>query len=142
MVTVSRLRLALLRGVYCLLALGAGSLSWMRLLDGTRLFDLMDGLAVSMLAAFSALCLLGIRHPLRMLPILFWEIIWKTVWLARIAFPAWRADRLDDGLSNNIVACALVVIVIIAVPWRYVWAMYRVGRRSSAILVNEKPPRA
>jgi hypothetical protein len=131
-VIISRLRLGLLRVVYGLLALGAGSLSWMRLIDTSATFDLMEGLAVSMLAAFAALCLLGIRDPLRMLPILFWEIIWKLVWLTRIAWPAWRGGRVDEGILTNIVACGLVFIVIAAVPWRYAWTTYGLGGPSRA----------
>ncbi len=129
MIRVSSIRLWLLRGVYALIALGAGSLSWWRLVDGRAEFELEDGFVVSMLAACSALCLVGLRHPLRFLPILFWEIIWKVVWLARIALPAWREGRVDEAIATNIVACGMVVIVVVAVPWRYVWATYFAGNR-------------
>lgn len=130
MIIVSRVHLVILRTVYCLLALGAGSLSWARLIDSGATFELMDGFAACMLASFSALCLVGIRRPLRMLPILFWEILWKIIWLARIALPAWRVGRIDAALMSNVIACAIVVVVIAVVPWRYAWATYMVARQS------------
>jgi hypothetical protein len=107
-----------------LLALGSGSLSWPLIVNSATTFELMHGVEVCMLGTFSLLCFAGVFRPRQLLPVLFWEIIWKCIWLARIAFPAWRADRLDEGIASNAVACALVVIVIAVVPWDYVWRTY------------------
>ena len=122
--SVSTLRLYLLRGLYLLLALGAGSLSWTLIFNPKSDFELMHGAVVCMLGAFSLLCVAGIFRPLQMLPVLFWEILWKCVWLARIALPAWQAGRVDDGIASNTIACSLVVLVIAIMPWPYVWRVY------------------
>lgn len=124
---VSVWRLHLLRAVYLLMALGAGYLNWSQILDPTLSWSFTEGVMVTMLAAMSALALLGLRHPLRMLPLMFWEIAWKLIWLARVAYPAWQNDAINDALAANIFAIGLVVIVIAVVPWDYVWRAYGRG---------------
>lgn len=84
----------------------------------------MHGVVVSMLAAMSLLATLGLRYPLQMLPLLFWELTWKTIWLVRVALPLWRSDRMDQATADNVFACSLAVIVAIAIPWRYVFEHY------------------
>lgn len=121
---VSLFRLYLLRAVYLLLAVGGFFISWVQILDPTKKWELMHGVVVSMLGALSILAILGIRYPLKMLPLLFWEITWKTIWLLRVALPAWRAHRMDQATVDNVFACLMVVIVVIAVPWRYVFERY------------------
>ncbi len=77
-----------------------------------------------MLTAFSLLCLLGLRYPLQLLPILLWELLWKTLWLAIVALPQWWAGHVDDAIKPNLFACSFVVLVIVAMPWRYAFAHY------------------
>ena len=84
----------------------------------------MNGVVVCILGALSLLGLLGLRYPLQMLPLLFWEIAWKSIWLLRIALPAWRAGHLDAASAANPFPCLLVVLVIAAVPWSYVRRQY------------------
>ena len=52
-----------------------------------------------MLAAFSLLCIVGLRYPLQMLPVLLWEVTWKTLWLVLMPLPQWMAGRLDQSLG-------------------------------------------
>ena len=75
-----------------------------------------------MLAAFSLCCLLGIRYPLQMLPVLLWETLWKTLWLAIVPLPQYLAGHLEDDLKPSVFACSLVLLVYLAVPWPYVFA--------------------
>ena len=49
-----------------------------------------------MLAAFGALSALGLRCPLQMLPVLLWELLWKSIWLIVVAVPLWSAGRMDQ----------------------------------------------
>jgi len=122
--SISLPRLYFLRAVYLIVGVGAGSLSWPGLLAADQTWTAADGFVASMIGAMSLLCFLGLRYPLRMLPVLFWEVVWKLIWLARIALPMWRADQLDEGTIANIFACGLVVIVIAAIPWDYVYSNY------------------
>ena len=63
-----------------------------------------------------------------MLPILLWEVLWKTMWLLLVPFPQWRAGHLDPSLQPTIFACSMVVLVYLAVPWGYVWTQYAGAR--------------
>jgi hypothetical protein len=85
----------------------------------------MRGVVACMLSAVSLLSLLGLRYPLAMLPLLFFELTWKTIWMLAIALPPWRGKGLDAGFSESAFAVAMgVLIVPIAIPWPYVWAQY------------------
>jgi hypothetical protein len=121
---LSTFRLYLLRGAYLLLAVGGALISWGAILDPARRWELMHGVVVCMLGAMSLLALLGLRYPLRMLPLLFWEVTWKTIWLLRVALPLWGMQRMDAATAENVFACAFAVFVVIAIPWDYVLEHY------------------
>ena len=82
------------------------------------------GVVMTMLAAFSILCAIGIRYPLQMLPILLWELLWKLMWLLLIALPRWMAATMDAPTTQTAIDCVTVVLVLAAVPWAYVWRRY------------------
>jgi len=122
--TVSLLRLYLLRAMYLLVVVGLGIVVWPGVIHQSRPWELMEGVAACMLAAFSALCLLGLRHPLQMLPLLLWELLWKTIWLLDVVLPAWRAGTMDDATASVASQCVLVAVIPLVVPWRYVFDRY------------------
>lgn len=124
MTEVSLLRVTALRVIYGLIALAMGSMVWPELLLHVDDWPLTHGVAQSMLAALSLVALLGIRYPLQMLPLLFFELAWKTIWLVVIALPLWRSGQVDAATAEAIKACAMVVIVPIAMPWRYVFERF------------------
>ncbi|MDE8344079.1 MAG: hypothetical protein POG24_09700 [Acidocella sp.] len=59
-----------------------------------------------------------------MLPVLLWEILWKTMWLSLVPLPQWLAGRVDPAIMSGVFACSMVVLVYLAVPWGYVWINY------------------
>jgi hypothetical protein len=81
-----------------------------------------------MLAAFSLACALGLRYPLQMLPVLLWEVTWKTLWLILVPLPQWMSGHVDESLKPTIFAVSLVVLVYLAIPWRYVFTHYVTAR--------------
>jgi hypothetical protein len=121
---VSLFRLYVLRALYLFIVVGLGVYLWPEVLDPQRHWGLMQGQASCMLAAFSLACVLGLRYPLQMLPVLLWEVTWKTLWLAIVALPAWRAGHLDEPMKATIFAVSMVVLVYLAIPWRYVFTHY------------------
>ena len=127
-------RLDLLRAMYLLVVVGLGSLVWPQFFHRTHPWAYADGIVACMLVAFSALSLLGLRYPLQMLPILLWELVWKAVWLGVIALPLWRSGQVDEATSANTFACSFVILVVIAIPWRFVFDHYvrKQGDRWSA----------
>ena len=121
---ISLFRLTLLRGIYLLIVFGLcfQVLPGFFFHDGP--FDFMEGAVDCMLTAFALLSAVGLRYPLQMLPILFWEVLWKAIWLLGVALPEWRAGQLDPVSEANVFYCSLIVLVVIAIPWRYVGANY------------------
>ena len=77
-----------------------------------------------MLVALSLLSFLGLRHPLKMLPILLFELGWKFIWVAVVVVPLWTADQLDPATLSVFYSCLVVLIVLAVVPWRHVLAQY------------------
>jgi len=113
-------RLHALRAMYALVVFGLATVVWPQFFHRTEPWPLAGGVKSCMLVAFSLLALVGLRHPLQMLPILLWELTWKTIWLGAIAAPLWLSGRMDEGTLGTAIECSLVVLVALAIPWRYV----------------------
>ena len=120
----STLRLNLLRAGYLLLALGMGSQIWPELLSHPKPWEIMHGVAAAMLGALTALALIGLRHPLQMLPLLFFELAWKAIWLTAIALPLWLGRGLDPATAETAGECLVAVVFLAVIPWDYVWRAY------------------
>jgi hypothetical protein len=114
-------RINLLRCGYLLLVAGLGLTIWPAILDPAATWGADRGVVVAMLGALSGLALLGLRHPLKMLPLLFWEIGWKALWLGRVALPMWASGRMDASTGDRIVECLLAVLIALMIPWDHVW---------------------
>ncbi len=120
---LSLTRLTAMRAVYLLIGLGLAVTKWPLLADAHTL-PLYEGVTLCLLTAMSVLALLGLRHPVRMLPLLLFETLWKLVWLLLVALPRAMAGELDAATSTIVVNCSLVVLVMAAIPWRHVWQHY------------------
>ena len=116
---ISLLRLYLLRGCYLLLAVGLGVQVFPRLMSVTANFSFYGGVVDVMLAALAVTSIIGLFAPIKMLPILLFEIVWKVLWFAVVLIPRWRAETLDETLIANIFPIALVLPFIVVFPWRY-----------------------
>lgn len=93
---VSLFRLYLLRALYLLIIVGLGFMIWPDIIHHDKPWELMEGVVICMLAAFSALSILGLRYPLQMLPLLLWEMTWKCIWLLIVALPLWLSGYMDE----------------------------------------------
>ena len=124
---VSALRLHVLRATYLLLIIGIGlGLGiWPLLLKATTGVEHMRGVVWSLLAAVSLLAIVGLRYPLRMLPLLFFELAWKAIWVLAIGLPLWSANQLTAATRETWYACLVgLVIFPLAIPWRCVLLHY------------------
>jgi hypothetical protein len=121
---VSLFRLYVLRAMYLFIVGGLGVFLWPEVLDPKIHWQLQGGEVSCMLAAFSLMCVLGLRYPLQMLPVLLWEVTWKTLWLGLVPLPQWMAGHVDDAIKPTIFAVSMVLLVYLAVPWRHVWSRY------------------
>ncbi len=121
---VSTLRLYLLRAVYILISAGLAFSIWPQIINQTGTWTLWRGVGCSMLCAVSVLALLGIRYPLALLPVLFFELIWKSIWLLAVALPLWSAGRMDSQHLGTVHDCIPAVILLFVIPWSYVYKNY------------------
>jgi len=122
---VSTFRLYLLRSLYLLMTVGLALMVWPRFLTSSLNTPHMAGVVRSVLTAVSLLALLGLRYPLKMLPLLFFELGWKLIWVLAFGLPLWRSGQLTAATGETLKACLMgVVLVPIAVPWDYVFRHY------------------
>ena len=85
----------------------------------------MDSVVGSVLAAVTLLAVLGLRYPLAMLPLLFFEFLWKSIWVLQFGLPLWSAHHLDPNTAETLIACLMgVVLVPLVTPWGYVLKHY------------------
>jgi len=121
---VSTLRLWLLRAMYALIAVGLGLTIWPLILGPPATAD--EGSVIhALLGALAVMSALGVRYPLKMLPLLLFELLWKVLWIVGSALPVWAGDGLDAYGTETFFACLMgVVLVPLVVPWGYVRAQY------------------
>ena len=124
MTDVSLFRLYALRAAYLFIAVGLGIEIWPGIIHHERPWELMQGVVTCVLAAVSILAVLGLRHPLQMLPLLLFELVWKSIWLALVAVPLWSADRMDADTWATAAACLMGAVFLVAIPWPWVFRNY------------------
>ena len=117
-------RLNLMRVGYLVMGVGLAVVKWPVVIGYDRSTPLFEGVVAVILTAMSLLAFLGLRYPVRLLPILLFEALWKLIWLGVVALPAVAAGDVDEAMRQVIVNCSVVVIVFAVVPWRYVWQRY------------------
>ena len=121
-------RLNLMRIGYAVMGVGLASVKWPIVIGYDRDFPLYEGVVAVLLTAMSLLAFLGLRYPVRLLPILLFETLWKVIWLSVVALPAVLAGDVDPAMSKIIVSFAPEVIIVAVTPWRYVWQRYVTAR--------------
>lgn len=122
MPAVTPLRLNLLRACYLLMVVGLGLTIWPDILNGAAARPLMTGTTNALLGGMQLLCILGLFSPLRLLPILLFEVTWKLIWTLSVALPLWQSGGLAQETGEILFACAWALPFVIIIPWHYVWA--------------------
>ena len=120
---LSQTRLHLMRAGYLLMGVGLALVKWPLLPDAASL-PLYEGVTLCLLTAMSLLAFLGLRHPVKLLPLLLFESAWKLLWLSLVALPKAITGNLDAATTETVVSCSLVVVILAVIPWRYVWRNY------------------
>jgi hypothetical protein len=118
-------RLYAMRASYLLIGLVQGAKTWSAILYHTRPWDFWHGVGMSFFGALTLLCLLGVRYPVRMMPLLIFEFTWKLIWVLAAWLPPYLGHTLDPDIADSFLAIFLgVVIVPLVLPWGYVWKHY------------------
>jgi len=119
---VSLLRLYVLRAMYLLLVIGLGGL----IVPDIASHPMLDrGVIASLLGCIWLLAFIGLRYPLQMLPLLMFELGWKTIWMIAYGLPQWFASQYPPTFADDFFNIAFgVIIVPLVIPWAYVWRHY------------------
>jgi hypothetical protein len=125
---VSTFRLYALRAMYVFTVVGLAIEKLPAFLHPATLSP-GDSVILSVLGATALLAVVGIRYPIKMLPLLYFELVWKSIWVLAFGLPRWLSGGLDPsvrfGGTETLVACLVgIVLVPLAVPWGYVFKQY------------------
>ena len=99
---LSLTRLYLMRAGYLLMVVGLALVKW-PLLPEAHTLPLFEGVTLCLLTAMSFLALLGLRYPVKLLPILLFETAWKLLWLALVALPEAASGGLDAAMIETLI---------------------------------------
>jgi hypothetical protein len=121
-------RLHVLRLGYLILGGGLVVYKWPLLFDHAMPWPPMTSVVTCVLVGMSVLALLGLRYPVRMLPILLFEVVWKMIWLAVVALPLWLGHQMDADTRAVTNEVLWVVVILAVIPWPYVYSNYLVRR--------------
>lgn len=118
-------RLYVLRACYAFIALGLTFNIWPVLWHTTPADSVDETTTWAMLVAMSVMAYLGIRHPLKMLPVLLFEMVWKVIWVTAFWLQLWSGPGAPEAAGETLFACLMgIVITPLAIPWDYVWRQY------------------
>lgn len=118
-------RLYILRAMYAVLAFVQGYSTWSAIVHHIGPWEFWDGMGHSFFGALTVLSLIGLRYPVRMMPLLLYEFAWKLIWTLAISLPLYLGHRVDPDTADSFVSIFLgVVIVPLLLPWGYIWKNY------------------
>ena len=116
---LSPARLNLMRAGFLLMGVGLALVKW-PLLPHAASLPFYDGATLCLLTAMSLLAFLGLRYPIKLLPILLFEVGWKLTWLGVVALPLWLDGNLTGTTREQAGWLLWVTLVIAVIPWRHV----------------------
>lgn len=128
----NKIRMGWIKGMYWYTILGAGlSGVGMILAPGLsqRLFGMGEqdpiffGIAASIWFAFGFMSIFGLKSPLKFLPVLCMQLVYKSVWVVGVIVPLIVTGKLPDYAGLVIVIMVSYIIGdLIAIPFSYVFA--------------------
>jgi hypothetical protein len=87
------------------------------------------GIVGSVYLAFGLLSLLGLRDPLKFVPVLLLQLTYKAIWLLGVALPLLIKGMLPASEISTVVLFSIIVAGdLVAIPFRYLFT----GRRLAA----------
>jgi hypothetical protein len=122
---VSTLRLYVLRDMYVIMFVGLAVFKLPGIVNPPANLSTTGSVVLSVLGAIALLAVLGIRYPVKMLPLLLFELLWKIIWVLAYGLPLWYTQRLAPDAQDILINCLVgVVLVPLVIPWGYVFRQY------------------
>lgn len=83
------------------------------------------GMLTAMVSGLWVMALFTIRYPLKMVPLLLFEFVWKVLWLLFFGLPQWRSGVGSPRLGQDLWDIgAFPIVMLLVIPWGYVWRHY------------------
>ena len=122
---VPPIKIYLLRFLFLLMLVFLGKDAWTFIFTHKGPWDPAEAMNFCIWASYSVLSVLGLIHPLKMLPVVMLEILYKSIWLIIVAYPLWLSNQLAGSNAEGMTfVFALVPLPIIAMPWKYAFRKY------------------
>lgn len=122
---VPRINIYLLRILFSLMFLFLSYDSWTHILNHKGTWEVTDAAAWCMWGAYAIISFIGVINPLKMLPIVLFEIIYKITWLVIVAYPLWIKNELINSPAEYTAnVFVFVAIPVVIMPWRYFFRVY------------------
>ena len=119
---VSLARIYVLRATYLLLVIGLGGMIVPEVVSHPVI---SRGVIPSLLGAVWVLAFVGLKYPLKMLPLLMFEFAWKSIWMLAYGLPQWYASQLPATFAEDSFNIGVGVILMpLVIPWGYVYRHY------------------
>lgn len=119
-----------LRLFYLMMLVLVAPTAWRVLLSHEGPWQPLSAIAWAVWATYPALALFGLFQPLRWLPILFFTLGYKAIWLAFVAVPLWWSGTMEGASAQPIAESFLgLPLLALVIPWGYAWRTYVVGAR-------------
>jgi len=126
-----KIRYGWLKGMYIYTILGAG-LTGLGMILMPKTYSSMVNLPIqepiifgilgSVYLAFGLISILGLRSPLKFVPVLLAEITYKTIWFIGVIFPLILIGQFPQyALINTIIFATFIIGNAIAIPFKYVF---------------------
>jgi hypothetical protein len=127
-----KIRMGWIKGMYMYTILGAGLSGIVMIFApglSQRMFGMGEqdpiffGIAASIWFAFGLMSIFGLKSPLKFLPVLCMQLIYKSVWIIGVIVPLIVTNKLPDYAGLIIVIMVSYIIGdLIAIPFHYVFA--------------------
>lgn len=124
-------RYGFLKFMYALTIVVAGAFGLVMLLSPSTVDSLMRmptdnpiiyGVTASVFLAFALLAILGFRSPLKFVPVLVLQLVYKVSWTVVVALPAFiKGDFPSWAVSMVVIFLVFIIGDIIAIPF---WTLF------------------
>lgn len=127
---VPRINIYLLRVLFALMFVFLSFDSWQHIFAHAGPWETVNAAAWCMWGAYAIISFIGVLRPLKMLPIVLFEVIYKVTWLLIVAYPLWTKNALAGSPAEYTAQVFIWVIVpALIMPWGYFFRTYLLGKK-------------
>jgi hypothetical protein len=118
-------RINAMRVGYLVMAVGIALTKGPLFLQGTVVnLPVYEGVVAALLGTMGLLAVVGLRHPVQMLPILIFESTWKVVWFGAVALPHLISGDMSDQMGSVLSSVSVGILILVVTPWDYAWKRF------------------